>query len=84
MSNTSLKRVNISIPKATLEKIDTLTDRGDRSKFIDQAVHFYVEAVGRKQLRESLKDGALRHTTRDIDIATQWFPIDESVWKNRQ
>ncbi len=84
MSTTTLKRVNISIPQATLEKVDALTERGDRSKFIDQAVHFYVDAIGHKQLQKSLKEGALRQANRDVDIATQWFQVDESVWLKNQ
>jgi len=84
MTTTTLKRVNISIPQATIEKIDALTQRGDRSRFIDQAVHFYVDAVGRKQLRQSLKEGAVRRTARDADIAAQWFPVGESVWPNQK
>ncbi len=84
MSTTTTKRVNISIPQATLEKIDALTERGDRSRFIYQAVHFYIEAVGRKQLRQSLKEGAVRRATRDTDIAEEWFPIDESAWTSKK
>ena len=84
MSTTSLKRVNISIPQATLEKIDALTARGDRSKFIDQAVHFYVNAVGRNSLKRALKEGAIRGAVRDTAIAAEWFAIDESTWKNKK
>ena len=84
MSTTTLKRVNITIPQATLEKVDALTERGDRSKFIDQAVHFYVDAISRKELQKSLKEGALRRTVRDVDIAAEWFKVDESVWSKNQ
>jgi metal-responsive CopG/Arc/MetJ family transcriptional regulator len=84
MSTATIKRVNISLPQTTLEKIDALTEPGNRSRFIDQAVHFYVEAVGRKQLRQSLKEGALQNNNRDTNIAAQWFHIDESVWQNKQ
>lgn len=79
MITSTIKRVNISLPETTLEKIDALTEPGDRSRFIDQAVHFYVEAVGRKQLRQSLKEGAVRNNNRDTDIVAQWFHVDESV-----
>lgn len=84
MSTTNLKRVNITIPQATLQKIDNLTERGDRSRFIDQAVHFYVEAVGRKQLRQALKDGAISRADRDSNITAEWFNVDESTWLKNQ
>lgn len=84
MYTSTLKRVNISIPESTLEKIDALTERGDRSKFIDTAVHFYVDAVGNKNLKKALKEGAVRHAVRDTDITTQWFQVDESVWLDKK
>jgi CopG family transcriptional regulator/antitoxin EndoAI len=79
MSTDTTKRVNISLPTATLKKIDGLADKGDRSRFIDQAVHYYIEAVGRNQLRVALKEGALRNAERDRSVAAEWFSIDESV-----
>ena len=81
MSTDTAKRINISLPSATVEKIDALTNPGDRSRFIDQAVHYYVAAVGRKQLRAALKEGAVRNSTRDTDIAAEWFNVDESIWQ---
>ena len=80
MSTNTVKRVNISLPAATLLKIDGLADKGDRSRFINQAVHYYVEAVGQKQLKAALKEGALRNAVRDSSIASEWFHIDESAW----
>ena len=84
MSTDTVKRVNISLPAATLAKIDNLTTKGDRSKFIDQAVHFYVETVGRQQLEAALKEGALHHANRDSDVAKDWFAVDESLWKGNE
>lgn len=84
MSTTIIKRVNISLPQTTLEKIDALTEPGDRSRFIDQAVHFYVDAVGKKQLRKALKDGAMKNTSRDAAISAEWFHVDESIWQNKR
>lgn len=84
MSINTVKRINISLPVNTLDKIDTLTERGDRSRFIDQAVHFYVDAVGRKELRRALKEGALKNSSRDSTIATEWFPLDESVCQSNR
>lgn len=77
MSTDISKRVNISLPTATLLKIDGLIEKGDRSKFIAAAVHYYVDAVGKKQLQAALKEGALRHVVRDSGIADEWFSIDE-------
>lgn len=84
MSTDTSKRINISLPPATIEKIDVLTNPGDRSRFIDQAVHYYVAAVGRKQLRAALKEGAIRNSDRDTSVTAEWFNVDESVWRGNK
>jgi metal-responsive CopG/Arc/MetJ family transcriptional regulator len=45
------KRVNIPLPEETLELIERVTEHGDRSRFIDEAVKHYVEHIGRTNLR---------------------------------
>lgn len=42
------KRVNITLPKDTIHFIDRVAGKWDRSRFLDEAVWFYV----RKLLRE--------------------------------
>jgi len=76
MKTSSIKRVNITLPTKTLSKIDKIAERGDRSQFINQAVNFYVEEVGRKNLRAILKEGAKKQSERDRSISAEWFKLD--------
>jgi CopG family transcriptional regulator/antitoxin EndoAI len=75
------KRVNITLPEETLELIDRVTEHGDRSRFIDEAVRYYVEQIGRTNLRKQLKEGAIRRAQRDLGLAEEWFTVDEDVWQ---
>ena len=81
MNTDSIKRVNITLPARTLREIDKVAERGDRSRFINLAVNFYVQEIGRKNLRSALKEGAIRRSERDRDISTEWFKLDEEVWQ---
>ena len=36
------KRINITLPEETLALIDRVTEHGDRSRFIDEAIKHYI------------------------------------------
>ena len=81
MDTDSVKRVNITLPTRTLNEIDKVAERGERSRFINRAVNFYVQEIGRKNLRAALKEGAIKRSERDRDISAEWFKPDEEVWE---
>jgi CopG family transcriptional regulator/antitoxin EndoAI len=78
------QRVNITLPKETLGLIDRVAKKGDRSRFIDEAIKHYVDAVGRANLRKLLKEGAIKRTQRDLALTEEWFGIEEELWQERQ
>jgi CopG family transcriptional regulator/antitoxin EndoAI len=73
-------RVNITLPEETIELIDRVTERDDRSRFLDEAVRHYIEEIGRANLRKRLKEGAVQRAERDLHLAEEWFTVDEEVW----
>ena len=75
------RRINIILPEGTLAVLDRVASRGSRSRFISRAVLHYVRAQSRKNLRERLKQEALANGQRDLDIAAQWFPLEEEAWQ---
>ena len=77
---TARQRVNITLPRETLRLLDRVAKKGNRSRLIDQAVRFYIEQVGRDNLRRQLKAGALEHAQRDLELAEEWFALEEEVW----
>lgn len=81
MNTDSIKRVNITLPTKTLNEIDKVAERGDRSRFINRAINFYVQEIGRKNLRTALREGAIRRSECDRDISVEWFKLDESAWQ---
>jgi CopG family transcriptional regulator/antitoxin EndoAI len=75
------KRINIVLPEKTVAVLDRLATKGNRSRFINQAVVFYVNKKGKQNLRKQLKAGCLANAERDLEIAAEWFPIDEEAWQ---
>jgi CopG family transcriptional regulator / antitoxin EndoAI len=67
-------------PEETLELTDRVTEHGDRSHFIDEAVRHYIEETGRANLRKRLKEGAIQRAERDLPLAEERFTVDEEVW----
>ncbi len=80
---TTRKRVNITLPVKTVELLDHLIEKGARSRLISEAVLYYIKELGRKNLQQKLKEGAISRAKRDVDIVDEWFPLDEEVWAKK-
>lgn len=76
------RRINITLPEATVRLLDRVAPKGDRSRLIAEAVSHYVESTGRAQLRKQLKEGAIRRSERDRRLTEDWFALDEEVWQH--
>jgi CopG family transcriptional regulator / antitoxin EndoAI len=78
------RRINITLAEETVRLIDRVAAKGDRSRFIAEAVTHYVSVAGRAQLRKRLKDGALRRADRDRRLVADWFLLEEEAWPTGQ
>lgn len=75
------KRINIVLPDTTVKVLDRVAPKGGRSRFISQAVLHYVETVGKRSLKEQLKAGYEANAARSLEIAAEWFPLEEEAWR---
>ncbi|MBI3827278.1 MAG: hypothetical protein HY294_14895 [Candidatus Rokubacteria bacterium] len=80
----SYRRINITLPERALKVVDRIAPRGDRSRFIAEAIDHYVVATRRRNLRKKLKEGAIRHAERDRRLAADWFALDAQAWERRR
>lgn len=76
------QRVNISLPQGTLRIVDRIVGKGGRSRLINEAVCAYVAKRTRTKLRRLITEGAKRHAARDLEIAEEWFPLEEEAWQS--
>ena len=75
------KRINIMLPEGTLAVLDRVAPRGNRSRFISEAVLHYVETRGKHSLREQLRAGYQANADENLKIAAEWFPLEEEAWQ---
>ncbi|MFC1856191.1 ribbon-helix-helix domain-containing protein [Thermodesulfobacteriota bacterium] len=73
------KRINVTLPEETVELVNKIARKGDRSHFIDAALKHYIKETAKKNLRKRLKEGAINRAERDLRLAEEWFPIEEEA-----
>jgi len=78
MSSDNYERVNITLPSRTLRRVDHLAKLGDRSRFIDTALNFYLLRRSRARLGKAVREGATARAKRDREIAAL-FDLDD-LW----
>jgi CopG family transcriptional regulator/antitoxin EndoAI len=81
MNTQTIKRINITLPEKTVQRIDKIVKEGKRSQFIDKAINFFLEKKGSNKLKDSLKEGAIMRAQRDLDIYSDYFVFEEEVWR---
>lgn len=77
------KRVNVIFPQETLQMIDKVVKHGNRSSLIDEAVRFYIDEIGKTNLRSRLKEGAQKRKHRDLEVTKEWFLTEKEAWQNK-
>ncbi|MCP5112577.1 MAG: hypothetical protein GY953_17255 [bacterium] len=78
------KRINVILPTETVAVLDKVAAKGNRSALIDRAIRHYVKTQGQQHLREQLKQEALANAERDLQMAAEWFPLDEEAWQTAE
>jgi CopG family transcriptional regulator / antitoxin EndoAI len=78
------KRINVILPTTTVAVLDKVATKGNRSALIDRAIRHYVKKQSQQSLRERLKQEALTNAERDLQMATEWFPLEEEAWQLAQ
>jgi len=61
--------------------LDRVAPKGNRSGFISKAVLHYVRSRAGKNLRELLKQEGLANAQRDLEIAQEWFALEQEAWQ---
>lgn len=78
------RRLNITLSEETVRLIDRVAEKGGRSRLISDAVRRYVKEMGRAKLRKRLKEGAIRRAERDLQLAEDWFALEEEAWSRER
>ena len=73
------QKINIPLPEQIAHYIEQLTDEKNISRFVEDAVIYYMEHTGKITLREQIKQGALKRAERDLKLSQEWNSLEESV-----
>jgi len=75
------KRINVILPETTVAVLDRVAPKGNRSAVIDRAVQHFIKSHSRHNLRRLLEEEAKVNAQRDLEIAADWFPLEEEAWQ---
>jgi CopG family transcriptional regulator/antitoxin EndoAI len=78
------RRINVTLPEETVRLMDRVSEKGDRSKLINEAVRRYIKEIGRAKLRSRLQEGYLRTAESDLRLSEEWFLLDEAAWRKER
>jgi len=78
------ERVNITLPRETLGLLDRVITRGNRSRFINDAIRARIASIGRAGLRKKLTEGYAARAARDLQLVEEWFHVDEEAWEHAE
>ncbi len=76
------KRINVVLSEATVQSIDRIARPGQRSKFIEQAVHHFVSHRSSEAVRIRLEQTTVRDRDIDREVASDWVAVDNEAWKH--
>ena len=75
------KRISIVLPETTIEAIDRMARRGQRSEFINEAVKHFLSRHSAEAMRTQLEAAIIRDRDLDREIAADWFAVDAEAWR---
>lgn len=80
MRTAKYRRVTVTLREDTLRELDQIAEKKQRSQLVDQAITRFVEERRRKEIKESLKAGALARAEEDVEMAEEFFPAEQEIW----
>jgi CopG family transcriptional regulator / antitoxin EndoAI len=76
IQSSKFNRINVTLPKETVNLLDKMSEKRGRSRLINSAVRFYVNEIGKINIKKNLREGALKRKERDIALTEDWFHVE--------
>ncbi|MTJ07819.1 MULTISPECIES: ribbon-helix-helix domain-containing protein [unclassified Anabaena] len=78
------RRINITLPEETIQLIDQVIQKGDRSRLINEAIQYYMAEKALVNLRQQLQAGAIQRAERDLGLVEEWFNLEEELCQTNE
>ncbi len=77
------EKVTLTLPSEVMDAVREESAPRGYSRFIAEAVTYYVEERRRQALRERLISGYQASAEQDQVLAGEWRPLEEEVWQEQ-
>ena len=84
IESSKFNRINVTLPKETIYLLDKVSEKGGSSRLINSAVRFYVNEIGKTNIKKNLQEGAVKRKERDLALAEDWFHVESETWQNNR
>ena len=77
---TATEKITLTLPKDLLESVREMAPQRGISRFVGEALEYFIAARRRHALRERLKAGYMADAELDQEIAEEWRSVEEETW----
>src|SRR5712692_1840917 len=77
----SRQRINLTVSPSTAKLLERVAPKGGKGRLVDHAVRYFVETKAHSNLRMQLEEGYRAQARHDLEVAEEWFTIDEEAWQ---
>ncbi|NCR26080.1 MAG: hypothetical protein GPJ25_06475 [Microcystis aeruginosa LE13-04] len=72
------RQLQITLPEDTMQLLDRWLASSDYPE--NEAIKLYIMEQQRNYLKQQLKEGAIVRAERDLNLAQDWFSLEEKLW----
>jgi metal-responsive CopG/Arc/MetJ family transcriptional regulator len=74
------EKVTLTLPKGLMDTVREMAPQRGISRFVGEALEYFIAARRRQALRERLRVGYLADAALDQQMAEEWRPLEEEAW----
>jgi metal-responsive CopG/Arc/MetJ family transcriptional regulator len=74
------EKVTLTLPKDLMDAVREIAPQRGISRFVSEALEYFIAARRRQALRERLKAGYLADAALDREMAEEWRSLEEETW----
>lgn len=74
------EKVTLTLPRDLMESVREMAPQRGISRFVSEALEYFIAARRRHALRERLKAGYLADAEMDRETANEWQAVERETW----
>jgi len=74
------EKVTLTLPRSLMETVRQMTPPRGQSKFVAEAVEYYIKEQRRQTLREELIEGYKAMAEESLSLTQEWESVGDEAW----